>query len=85
LLDDITARRQVEAALRNSLDEKVALLKEVHHRVKNNLQIVACLLSLQAGRSNERHVVDVLQDTRNRVSSMALLHEIVPFREPCTH
>ena len=69
------AARQVEEALRKSLDEKVALLKEVHHRVKNNLQIVASLLGLQAGRSVNRKVVGVLQDTRSRVRSMALLHE----------
>jgi PAS domain S-box-containing protein len=72
---DITERNQSVEALRNSLEEKVALLKEVHHRVKNNLQIVASLLGLQATRSSNQQVVDVLQDTRNRVKSMALLHE----------
>jgi two-component system, sensor histidine kinase PdtaS len=64
-------------ALRDSLEEKVSLLKEVHHRVKNNLQIVASLLNLQARRARSRQVVDVLQDTRNRVHSMALLHEVL--------
>jgi PAS domain S-box-containing protein len=72
---DITERKQAETALRASLEEKIALLKEVHHRVKNNLQIVASLLSLQSGRSDNAQVVNVLQDTRNRVRSMALLHE----------
>jgi two-component sensor histidine kinase len=74
---DITERKRAEEALRDSLDEKVALLKEVHHRVKNNLQIVASLLSLQASRSANQDVVDVLHDTRNRVRSMALLHEVL--------
>jgi PAS domain S-box-containing protein len=72
---NVTERKQAELALHTSLQEKVALLKEVHHRVKNNLQIVASLLNLQSGRSSNAEVVDVLQDTRNRVRSMALLHE----------
>jgi PAS domain S-box-containing protein len=72
---DITDRKQMETDLRDSLDEKVALLKEVHHRVKNNLQIVDSLLGLQANRSGNPHVLEVLQDSRNRVRSMALLHE----------
>ena len=77
VFDVITERKQTETALRNSIEEKVALLKEVHHRVKNNLQIVASLLNLQASRAHSRQVVDVLQDTRNRVHSMALLHEVL--------
>lgn len=72
---DVTDYKRAEEALRQSLEEKVVLLKEVHHRVKNNLQIVASLLGLQAGRSDSEQVVSVLQDTRNRVRSMALLHE----------
>lgn len=72
---DITDRKLVETDLRDSLHEKVALLKEVHHRVKNNLQIVDSLLSLQANRSGNPQVLEVLHDSRNRVRSMALLHE----------
>jgi two-component sensor histidine kinase len=75
IFDVITERKQTEDALRTSLAEKVALLKEVHHRVKNNLQIVDSLLRLQANRSQDQNVVDVWQDTRSRVNSMALLHE----------
>jgi PAS domain S-box-containing protein len=74
-LIDLTDQKQVEEALRNSLEEKIALLSEVHHRVKNNLQIVASLIGLQAGRLDNQEVLDALQDTRNRVKSMALLHE----------
>ncbi len=77
VFDVITERKKTEIALRNSFEEKVALLKEVHHRVKNNLQIVASLLNLQAGRARNRQAVDVLQDTRNRVHSMALLHDVL--------
>lgn len=74
-LSDITGRKVAERELRQSLQEKVALLKEVHHRVKNNLQIVDSLLGLQANRSSSPEVLAVLQDSRNRVRSMALLHE----------
>ncbi|MBI5558316.1 MAG: PAS domain-containing protein [Deltaproteobacteria bacterium] len=74
---DITERKKMEDDLRDSLAEKVALLKEVHHRVKNNLQIVASLLTLQADRTPDPNVVDVLHDTRNRVRSIALLHEVL--------
>jgi two-component system, cell cycle sensor histidine kinase and response regulator CckA len=72
---NITDRKKAEIELYNAYQEKTVLLKEVHHRVKNNLQIVASLLSLQAGRSDNPQVLDMLQDTRNRVRSMALLHE----------
>jgi PAS domain S-box-containing protein len=73
--EDVTARKETENALRASLDEKVVLLKEVHHRVKNNLQVVASLLNLQAGQAHAPEVRDVLRDTQNRVHAMALLHE----------
>jgi PAS domain S-box-containing protein len=72
---DITERRRAEEALRSSLEEKTALLREVHHRVKNNLQIVASLLNLQASRIRNRQVLETLHDTQSRVRSMALLHE----------
>ncbi|MEW6521574.1 MAG: PAS domain-containing protein [Thermodesulfobacteriota bacterium] len=75
--NDITARKGIEENLRESLAEKVALLKEVHHRVKNNLQIVASLLSLQANRVTDPKQADVLLDTRNRVRSIGLLHEVL--------
>jgi PAS domain S-box-containing protein len=74
---DVTAQRQAEEALRESLAEKVALLREVHHRVKNNLQIVASLLNLQADRIANPEAVAALLDTRSRVHSMALLHEVL--------
>ena len=75
IFNDVTARQRAEEALRASLDEKIALLKEVHHRVKNNLQIVSSLLSLQAAQVQNPLVVGALQDTQNRVRSMALIHE----------
>ena len=72
---DITERKRAEQALRDALAEKTTLLKEVHHRVKNNLQIVSSLLSLQANQVQNQEVLDLLSVTRNRVRAMALLHE----------
>lgn len=51
-------------------------MREIHHRVKNNLQIVSSLLSLQSNRSNDFQVIDILQDSQSRVHAMALIHEI---------
>ncbi|MFA7382579.1 MAG: PAS domain-containing protein [Desulfurivibrionaceae bacterium] len=75
--ENISERKKTELALRESLAEKVALLKEVHHRVKNNLQIVVSLLNLQAERIVNPEAVAALLDTINRVRSMALLHEVL--------
>lgn len=68
-------RVAAEAAVQASLHEKEALLKELHHRVKNNLQVITSLLRLEAGRSTQLHVRNVLGEMQTRVLSMALLHE----------
>ncbi len=75
LKEDITERKRAERALQTSLREKVALLHEVHHRVKNNLQVVTSLLRLEAGRSSHPDTKSVLKDMQARIHSMALLHE----------
>lgn len=75
LIQQIREQKTAQDALRESLEEKTALLSEVHHRVKNNLQIVSSLLGLQEGRTHNQQAIDILKDTRNRAKSMALLHE----------
>jgi two-component sensor histidine kinase len=70
--------REIEervAEIRASLQEKEILLKEVHHRVKNNMQVISSLLSLQAERVGEGETQRQFRDVRDRVQSMALVHE----------
>lgn len=72
---DITDRKVMENQIAASLREKEFLLKEIHHRVKNNLQVISSLLSMQADKATDRNVIDSLTDSQNRVKSIALVHE----------
>jgi len=69
------ARERAELALHTLLRDKEALLKEVHHRVKNNLQVVSSLLRLEAARDANTSTVSVLRDMQGRIQAMGLLHE----------
>lgn len=79
VLIDVTERKLFEQKISQSLKEKELLLKEIHHRVKNNLQVVSSLLKLQSGSIKDNHLLDhsrnILVDSQNRVRSMALVHQ----------
>ena len=72
---DISKCKQKEETIQASLTEKEVLLKEVHHRVKNNMQIVSSLLSLQSNHVEDEKIREMLSDSQDRINAMALIHE----------
>lgn len=75
LQTELQERRQIEEQIRTSLKEKEVLLREVYHRVKNNMQMVSSLLSLQTSSINDQTVLKLLTESQRRVKTMALIHE----------
>ncbi|UKP00201.1 PAS domain S-box protein [Nostoc sp. UHCC 0870] len=74
-VSDISDRKKTIEQIQRSLEEKDTLLKEIHHRVKNNLQIISSLLRMQTRRTGDETTLMLFQESQNRVQSMALIHE----------
>ena len=74
-LMDISKRKQMEEQIKASLEEKEVLLREIHHRVKNNMQIIISLLELQKKHIMDEKALEIFTDSQQRVKSMALVHE----------
>lgn len=67
--------REKNSIIQNSLEEKEVLLREIHHRVKNNLQVISSLLSIQSREISDEVALEAVNESRNRVKSMAIIHQ----------
>ncbi len=72
---DVTSKKRWTAALESSLREKETLLRELYHRTKNNMQVISSLISLQSSSISDGSILQMFDDTKNRIRAMALVHE----------
>jgi two-component sensor histidine kinase len=72
---EITDKKKIERQIRDSLREKEILLQEVHHRVKNNLQVISSILNLQSSYVKDPNTLNILRESQNRIKSMSFIHE----------
>ena len=72
---EASKREKAQKQIINSLEEKEVLIREVHHRVKNNMQVISSLLSLQSSTIDNKKMKDILEESQNRVKSMSMIHE----------
>ncbi len=75
IVQDITERKRAEEEIAETLKEKETLLQEVHHRVKNNMQVIISLLRLQGRKTDDKRYTQMLQESQGRIRTMALVHE----------
>lgn len=74
---DITERKRAQQRIEKALEEKTVLLNELHHRVKNNLQMISSMLNLQAGNSDDPRLREALNESQNRIRAMGLTHQLL--------
>jgi PAS domain S-box-containing protein len=75
IMRDISERKALEEIIRKSLREKDFLLKEIHHRIKNNLQIIASMLRIQGESIENQHIRDIFDNSSNRINTIAMVHQ----------
>jgi PAS domain S-box-containing protein len=75
VFEDITERKEYESQLEESIKEKEVLLKEVHHRVKNNMQVISSILNLQSSYIADETALGILRESQDRIKSMSFVHE----------